>query len=245
MSESWAIAAGIALDHAADVPLGVQLDWSVRAAIAAGRLRPGERLPGLRDVAEQLGVNHNTVRAAVAKLEADGVLETRHGAGTFVAAGADERERSGHRAALVGDVTRRAQDAGVEPRELATALYVTQPPVAAAQVATAETDGAARRRVLREELAVLDRIVGDLEARLSEPLPREPPTRRGPRVLSIEELGVERDVLVRRLAAVQRALDGESATGADAAVSTESETAAPPSAAPRARRPPRPGPAPA
>ena len=124
MPESWATAAGIALDHTADVPLGVQLDWVVRAAVASGRLRAGDRLPGLREVADQLGVNHNTVRAAVAKLEADGLLETRHGSGTFVAAGAATQLRQ---AALLDEVAQRAQDAGVAPRELAAALYVAEP----------------------------------------------------------------------------------------------------------------------
>src|ERR1700712_336770 len=111
MADAWATGAGIALDHDGDVPLGVQLDWSIRAAVASGRLRAGERLPGLREVAAQLGVNHNTVRAAVAKLEADGVLETRHGAGTFVAAGAGGGATTGH-AELLGDVTQQAQAAG-------------------------------------------------------------------------------------------------------------------------------------
>ena len=62
----WSADTGIALDHEAEVPLGVQLDWAIRAAVSAGRLRPGERLPALRDLAAELGVNHNTLRAAVA-----------------------------------------------------------------------------------------------------------------------------------------------------------------------------------
>src|SRR5688500_15619842 len=75
MTTTWAAGVGIALDHRADVAIGVQLDWSIRAAIAAGRLGPGQRFPALRDLAQELGVNHNTVRAAVAKLEAEGLLE--------------------------------------------------------------------------------------------------------------------------------------------------------------------------
>ncbi|MDQ3739983.1 MAG: winged helix-turn-helix domain-containing protein, partial [Actinomycetota bacterium] len=69
----WAADTGIKLDHDGEVPLGVQLDWGIRAAVAAGRLRPGDRLPALRDLAAELGVNHNTLRAAVAKLETDGL----------------------------------------------------------------------------------------------------------------------------------------------------------------------------
>ena len=161
MPESWAAGAGIALDHEGDVPLGIQLDWAFRAAIAAGRLRAGERLPGLRDVADALGVNHNTVRAAVAKLEAEGLLQTRHGAGTFVAAGA---AMDGRRAALLDETADRARDAGVAPRDLAAALYV-------AETATPgpPDEAAAERRSLREELAVLDRVLVALAHVLREP----------------------------------------------------------------------------
>ena len=100
------------LDHDADVPLGVQIDWAIRAAITAGRLRPGDRLPALRELAADLGVNHNTLRAAVAKLERGGLLESRHGAGTFVAAGAAGHTRQ---APLVDEVVRLAADAGLSP----------------------------------------------------------------------------------------------------------------------------------
>jgi DNA-binding transcriptional regulator YhcF (GntR family) len=239
MPESWATAAGIALDHAADVPLGVQLDWVVRAAVASGRLRAGERLPGLREVAEQLGVNHNTVRAAVAKLEADGLLETHHGSGTFVAAGAATQLRH---AALLDEVAQRAQDAGVAPRELAAALYVAEPTAHHAS----DEDGAERHR-LREDLAVLDRVLCELELRLDVPLPRAPgaPPSRGPRVLTAEELRGRRDALVRRLAAVQHTLDAEREGGAAPAAKAAPAPAAAPRRAARARRPPRPGTAPA
>src|SRR5688572_9774858 len=139
----WSADMGIALDHGAEVPLGVQFAWSVRAAVAAGRLRPGERLPALRDLAEELGVNHNTLRAAVGKLEADGVLERRHGSGTFVAEDAAAHERH---APLVQQVVRWAADAGVGQRELAAALYVD-----AGMAAHAPADAAAEeRRAIRD-----------------------------------------------------------------------------------------------
>jgi DNA-binding transcriptional regulator YhcF (GntR family) len=241
MPESWATAAGIALDHTADVPLGVQLDWVVRAAVASGRLRAGDRLPGLREVADQLGVNHNTLRAAVAKLEADGLLETRHGSGTFVAAGAAAQLRQ---AALLDEVAQRAHDAGVTPRELAAALYVAEPLAHRA----VEDEAAAERRTLRQELAVLDRILCELEPQLDVVPARDPAPARGggPRLLNTDELRVQRGTLLRRVAQVQRALDeqhGIAAPTPDQA--TESARAPAPRRTTRARRPPRPGTAPA
>jgi DNA-binding FadR family transcriptional regulator len=240
MPESWAISAGIALDHTADVPLGVQLDWVVRAAVASGRLQAGDRLPGLREVADQLGVNHNTVRAAVAKLEADGLLETRHGSGTFVAAGVGTQLRH---AALFDEVVQRAQDAGVAPRELAAALYVAEP-----TAHRAPDQAAAERRTLRQDLAVLDRILCELEPQLDVAVRREvaPVRSGGPRLLGADELRGQREALLRRIAQVQRALDRQRGIAAAApAPATAPAVAAAPRRAPRPRRPPRAGPAPA
>lgn len=196
---SWSADTGIALDHAGDVPIGVQLDWAMRAAVAGGRLRPGDRLPALRTLAEELGVNHNTLRAAVAKLERDGVLESRHGTGTFVASTASAHAEQ---APLVERIVRWAGDAGLSPRDLAAALYVLDLPT------PAERDPAAEeRRALRDEIAVLDRLVVQLEDKLPHHLPPEPRRARGSRLLSTEELREQRDALLRRLAAVQRALE--------------------------------------
>ena len=59
----------------------------VRRLIEAGDLRSGQRLPAERDLATQVGVSRPTVRGALQSLAALGVVETRHGAGTFVAVG--------------------------------------------------------------------------------------------------------------------------------------------------------------
>ncbi|MBI3370072.1 MAG: PLP-dependent aminotransferase family protein [Burkholderiales bacterium] len=59
----------------------------LRSAIVDGRLRPGLRLPATRALAAQCGVARNTVVAAYDLLQAEGYLQARHGAGTFVAPG--------------------------------------------------------------------------------------------------------------------------------------------------------------
>ena len=198
MAGTWAADAGIALDHRADVPIGVQLDWGVRAAIAAGRMRPGERLPALRDLADALGVNHNTLRAAVAKLEAEGLLERRHGSGTFVAPDAAAHERH---APLVEQVARWAADAGLSPRDVAAALYVRGS-------AVPEPDPVAEeRRALREDIAMLERMLVQLEGPKADRPEPQPPGGGRARMLTADDLRAERQELVRRLAAAQRAFD--------------------------------------
>jgi GntR family transcriptional regulator len=67
-------------------PIYAQLDRSIRAAIAQGRLAVGDRLPTVRQLAVDLRVNANTVAKVYAELERSGVLATQRGVGTFVLA---------------------------------------------------------------------------------------------------------------------------------------------------------------
>lgn len=62
----------------------LQLVDQVKVAAASGAVRPGDPLPGIRPLAEQLRVNRNTVAKAYAELESQGVIETVAGKGCFV-----------------------------------------------------------------------------------------------------------------------------------------------------------------
>jgi len=75
-------------------PLYLQLTQQIRHAVEIGELQPGDVLPGIRTLAEQLVVSPNTVVKAYADLESDGVLEMRHGAGAFVAGRRRTKDRS-------------------------------------------------------------------------------------------------------------------------------------------------------
>ena len=74
----------LALDPADPTPIYAQLERALRAAIATSKLRPGDQLPTVRELAVQLRINANTVARVYAALERDGVFETRRGVGTFV-----------------------------------------------------------------------------------------------------------------------------------------------------------------
>ncbi len=65
-------------------PLYAQLERAIRFAIATERLRVGEQLPTVRQLAVDLKINANTVARVYAELERAGILETRRGVGTFV-----------------------------------------------------------------------------------------------------------------------------------------------------------------
>ena len=75
-----------AIDPADPTPIYAQLDRAIRAAIAAGRLKSGDKLPTVRQLAVDLRVNANTVAKVYAELERTGVLATQRGIGTFVRA---------------------------------------------------------------------------------------------------------------------------------------------------------------
>ena len=66
------------------IPLYLQLIDQVKHAIEIGTLRPGEQLPTIRKVAEDLVMNPNTVARAYRELEYAGIIEVKHGTGAFV-----------------------------------------------------------------------------------------------------------------------------------------------------------------
>ncbi|MDB4878098.1 MAG: ytrA 1 [Gemmatimonadetes bacterium] len=74
----------LAINRSDPTPLYAQIERAIRAAIAGGRLRSGDRLPTVRQLAVDLRVNANTVAKVYAGLERAGVLTTRRGIGTFV-----------------------------------------------------------------------------------------------------------------------------------------------------------------
>jgi GntR family transcriptional regulator len=74
----------IDIDPASPVPLYRQISGEIRRLIAVGVLKPGDRLPTVRELAARIRVNRNTAARAIQQLESDGVVSTRVGKGTFV-----------------------------------------------------------------------------------------------------------------------------------------------------------------
>jgi GntR family transcriptional regulator len=74
------------LSPSAGQPLYLQLMQQIRHAIETGVLQHGELLPGIRTLADELVVSHNTVAKAYSELEHEGILELRHGSGAYVLA---------------------------------------------------------------------------------------------------------------------------------------------------------------
>jgi GntR family transcriptional regulator len=191
------------VDPEDELPVGLQLRVRLRALISTGRLGSGEPLPSVRLMAGWAGVNLNTVRAVYAQLEADGLVVTRHGRGTFVAddvAPTPELER------LAVESLQGALDAGLSPRDLADVVLAC---VGIPGGLTGLTDDpgpdAAPDSEALEVRKELRRQIGHLEAELvgyARDLPDDLPT--APRVTAahvtgVEELEQTRDTLVAQL----------------------------------------------
>src|SRR5438128_2401894 len=73
------------LDPVSPVPIYLQIVDQVRRLIALGALRPGERIPSVRELAARCRINRNTAARAIQELERAGVVRTQVGQGTFVA----------------------------------------------------------------------------------------------------------------------------------------------------------------
>ncbi len=74
----------ISIDLSDSKPTYLQIVEAIRRAVATGALKPGDRLPPIREVAVQARVNRNTVARAYLELEHQGVIRSRQGAGSFI-----------------------------------------------------------------------------------------------------------------------------------------------------------------
>lgn len=196
----------LSVDRESEVPLGTQLAWRLRALIAAGQVPPGGRLPGVREVAEAVGVNVNTVRAVYGRLEEQGLVVSEQGRGTFVA---HRSARETELARVAAGAAETARAAGLDPRDVAAALFVSDagdpPPQAAGEPAqpSPATDGGdtARRDDLKREIAALEAELAPLEG-LSPGRPARARARAG-RILGTGELQATRDELRERISALR------------------------------------------
>ncbi|GGM51952.1 GntR family transcriptional regulator [Longimycelium tulufanense] len=112
----------ITIDPAAPMPLADQVSASVRAALARGDIKPGDRLPAARELASALGINLHTVLRGYRQLSDEGLVSLRRGRGAVVS------EAASQHAALVDlarDFVAAARRLGATSDEIVDTVRVT------------------------------------------------------------------------------------------------------------------------
>lgn len=107
------------LNHSSGVPVYQQLMQQIRHGVETGALRAGERLPTIRNLAEELVVNANTVVRAYRELQHEGVVELRQGSGAYVGRSVVQRGQVMSKAvSLVTSVIERLTELGLSEEEI-------------------------------------------------------------------------------------------------------------------------------
>jgi GntR family transcriptional regulator len=113
------------IDQKSGVPFYRQIVEQVKFAVGRGKLRPGDQLPTVRQLAVDLSVNPNTVVRAYRELEFERVLETHQGSGTFVTdhqPEIDRLERQRMLDQILTDLLARASSYGLSPDDVIEGL---------------------------------------------------------------------------------------------------------------------------
>jgi GntR family transcriptional regulator len=97
------------IEKGSAVPISRQIAQQIGTLCAAGSLAPGDRLPSVRELARDLGVNQNTILRVYERLCGDGLLEMRQGQGTFVALAAKANASPGQRKRLIEELRQLAR----------------------------------------------------------------------------------------------------------------------------------------
>jgi DNA-binding transcriptional regulator YhcF (GntR family) len=161
----------LGIDRNSQLPLGAQLAARIRTGVREGRVGAGDRLPSVREAAEAARVNVNTVRAVYARLEAEGLVRSEHGRGTFVSGKPAADDAAGRREL-------RRQIADLE----AQLVRLPPPPLPSDDPGEPAPPGRAALLSTEDLERVRDRLLERLE---------ELDTQRAAVLESLEQLGVE------------------------------------------------------
>lgn len=116
----------IRIDPDSAVPIYQQIVHSIKYQVATGRLKPGEQLPTVRELAADLRINPNTVARAYDQLDGDSVISTQQGRGTYVRERPDQqhltRVRQEQLKAIMDGAVSRALSMGYTVQEIQTAF---------------------------------------------------------------------------------------------------------------------------
>ncbi|MFC4076948.1 GntR family transcriptional regulator [Salinithrix halophila] len=105
-------------------PIYLQLAERIQRRILRRELKPGDKMPSVREMAVQSNVNPNTVQRTYSELERMGIVETRRGQGTFITENEEQLDRLRHemRNEQIRSFVRGMEEMGFSPREILSGL---------------------------------------------------------------------------------------------------------------------------
>lgn len=131
------------IEKGSAVPISRQIADQIATLCASGGVKPGDRLPSVRELARELAVNQNTVLRVYERLCGEGLLEMRHGQGTFVTGRMSKARMATHRSRLVDElrqIARQATGLGLSADELHELLAEAMNGTVMAEAAAASED---------------------------------------------------------------------------------------------------------
>jgi len=116
----------IEIEPEGSVPIYMQLVDGIKQMVFSGELGPGQQLPTMRQLAADLRINYNTVGRAYAILDAEGIISTQQGRGTFIARRMSEEQiqklRMDKLSSMMGQILREAYALGYNRFEIEDAF---------------------------------------------------------------------------------------------------------------------------
>ena len=131
------------IEKGSAVPISRQIADQIATLCASGGVQPGERVPSVRELARELAVNQNTVLRVYERLCGEGLLEMRHGQGTFVTGRMSKTRMAAHRTRLIEElrqIVRQATGLGLSPDALHELLAEAADGVVKAEAVTNSED---------------------------------------------------------------------------------------------------------
>lgn len=104
----------IRVEKGSAVPISRQIADQLRAQCLSGRLTAGTQIPSVRQLARELTVNQNTVLRVYERLTAEGLLEMRHGEGTYVGNGVSKALLNGQCDLFFDELIRQGRMLGID-----------------------------------------------------------------------------------------------------------------------------------
>ena len=112
----------IEINPLSNKPIYLQIVDNLKQNLATGELTPGEQLPTVRQLADQLNINFNTIARAYRILDEEGIITTQHGRGTFIRTASEQLSKEELLSQLTQDYLTQARALGYNQKQIQNSI---------------------------------------------------------------------------------------------------------------------------